>query len=128
MLAGEVPHRDFGELYTGSLTYAHALAFFIGGEDLLSLRAMLLVAFADCPEVYFLTGLPNPTSALFDFLDEPTRHSGRIRQLAADETVRVAVLTLFPDFSGPVPAEVSALLRRRFPYSERVGDYEVRWR
>lgn len=87
-----------------------------------------ILALPDCPEVYFLTGLPNPTSALFDFLEEPSRHSTRIRELAADETVRVAVLNLFPDFSGPIPAEVSALLQRRFPHSERVGDYEVRWR
>lgn len=42
---GELPHRDFQEVYTGLLGYMHAAALSLGGGDLLSLRVLLLVAF-----------------------------------------------------------------------------------
>jgi hypothetical protein len=43
VLAGEVPHRDFDELYTGALTYLNAAAFAVGGERLTVLRVPLLL-------------------------------------------------------------------------------------
>jgi hypothetical protein len=43
VLDGEVPHRDFDELYTGALTYLNAAAFAIGGERLTVLRVPLLL-------------------------------------------------------------------------------------
>lgn len=43
VLAGEVPHRDFDEPYTGLLTYLHAAAFAIGGIRLPVLRLPLLL-------------------------------------------------------------------------------------
>lgn len=46
LLAGQLPHRDFVDTYTGLLTAYHALAFAIGGHSLLTLRIALLVAFA----------------------------------------------------------------------------------
>jgi hypothetical protein len=47
VLQGEVPHRDFDEIYTGALTYVHAAAFAIGGIRLSVLRIpLLLVALA----------------------------------------------------------------------------------
>ena len=45
VVLGELPHRDFGELYTGGLTFLHATAFRIFGIDLLVPRLVLLVAF-----------------------------------------------------------------------------------
>ena len=44
VLAGELPHRDFDELYTGGLSAYHALAFALFGKSLLSLRWALLAA------------------------------------------------------------------------------------
>lgn len=44
VLHGEVPHRDFDDLYTGLLTYIHAAAFAIGGVRLSILRVPLLLA------------------------------------------------------------------------------------
>lgn len=41
VLLGEVPHRDFDELYTGGLTYLHSLAMRMFGTSLISLRFML---------------------------------------------------------------------------------------
>src|SRR5438128_1338236 len=45
VLQGEVPHRDFDELYSGGLSYLHALAFEALGTRLISLRYVLLFFF-----------------------------------------------------------------------------------
>jgi hypothetical protein len=42
VLAGEIPHRDFDDPYTGGLAYLHAVALKIFGVRLLSLRWLLL--------------------------------------------------------------------------------------
>jgi hypothetical protein len=53
VLAGEVPHRDFDEAYTGGLTYLHAAAFALLGVKLTSLRIVLLgFALAWVPVIY----------------------------------------------------------------------------
>jgi hypothetical protein len=52
-VACPLPHRDFGDAYTGLLTAYHAVAFAIGGHSLLTLRIALLVAFALWVPVYF---------------------------------------------------------------------------
>jgi hypothetical protein len=38
VLGGQLPHRDFADVYTGGLSLWHALAFRVGGVDLLTLR------------------------------------------------------------------------------------------
>ncbi len=43
VLSGELPHRDFDELYTGGLSYLHALAFAIWGVKMSSIRTMFLL-------------------------------------------------------------------------------------
>src|SRR4029453_7091374 len=40
VLAGQLPHRDFDEVYTGGLSYLHALAFKLGGVRSIVLRWM----------------------------------------------------------------------------------------
>ncbi len=45
VLRGQLPHRDFIEIYTGGLSYLHALAFELWGTNLVSLRLMLFVFF-----------------------------------------------------------------------------------
>jgi hypothetical protein len=55
ILAGELPHRDFEEVYTGGLGYLHALAFRVLGVRLFSLRLTLFVAFvAWVPAVFWI--------------------------------------------------------------------------
>jgi hypothetical protein len=55
VMAGELPHRDFDDPYTGGLTYLHALGLKILGVRLLSLRWLLFAAtLAWVPVVYFL--------------------------------------------------------------------------
>jgi hypothetical protein len=46
LLNGQLPHRDFTDLYTGGLTALHALAFRFFGVRMMVLRAVLLVAVA----------------------------------------------------------------------------------
>src|SRR5262245_37286509 len=65
VLAGELPHRDFDDPYTGGLSYAHALAFRLAGTNLVTLRWGLLVAFlAWVPAVYYVAScLVSPLTA-----------------------------------------------------------------
>lgn len=43
ILAGELPHRDFHEMYSGGLSYWHALLFWLFGEQLIVLRRALVI-------------------------------------------------------------------------------------
>jgi hypothetical protein len=45
VLSGEVPHRDFDDVYTGGLTYAHAAGMKLLGVNLRTPRLMLFAAF-----------------------------------------------------------------------------------
>jgi hypothetical protein len=55
VLLGEVPHRDFDEIYTGGLSYLNALAFRILGTNLASMRYMMYLFFlAWVPSLYYI--------------------------------------------------------------------------
>jgi hypothetical protein len=55
VLHGQVPYRDFIEVYTGGLTYLNALAFRLFGESLFSLRVPLFLFFLGwVPSVYWI--------------------------------------------------------------------------
>ncbi len=45
VLNGQLPHRDFVENYTGGLSFLHALAFRLGGTNLMSLRICVFLFF-----------------------------------------------------------------------------------
>jgi hypothetical protein len=87
-----------------------------------------MYAAPDCPEVYFLSGLRNPTPTLFDFLDDPAGRTERI--LNALEKHQVKVIAIFgkPAFSPPLAPDLRRVLAERFPESTTVGRFEVRWR
>ena len=53
----------------------------------------------DAPEVYFLSGVPNQTRTLFDFLDVTAGTVPLIERVRAAQATLV-VLNLQPDFSG----------------------------
>lgn len=67
ILAGELPHRDFDDPYTGGLGYLHAMAFLGFGVRILSLRILLfLAALAWMPAVFLLARrFVSPASAAF---------------------------------------------------------------
>jgi hypothetical protein len=55
VLHGELPHRDYTEIYTGGLAYLNALAFLFMGEDLAALRIVLYVFFLLWIPVFYWT-------------------------------------------------------------------------
>lgn len=65
VLQGQLPHRDFVELYTGGLSFLHALAFRVLGINLATLRYVLFGAFiAWIPAVYYVaTRFGSPLAA-----------------------------------------------------------------
>jgi hypothetical protein len=55
VMQGQLPHRDFAEIYTGGLSVLHALAFRVFGVSLLSLRICAFLFFlAWVPAVYYV--------------------------------------------------------------------------
>jgi hypothetical protein len=55
VLQGQLPHRDFAEIYTGGLSMIHALAFRAFGVNLMSLRICAFLFFlAWIPAVYYV--------------------------------------------------------------------------
>ena len=55
VLQGQLPHRDFAEIYTGGLSFIHALAFRALGVNLMSLRICVFLFFlAWLPAVYYV--------------------------------------------------------------------------
>ncbi len=65
VLDGEMPHRDFPEIYTGGLSYWNALAFRLFGIRLTSLRLILFLSFlAFVPAVFAIASrFGGPVSA-----------------------------------------------------------------
>jgi len=53
--SGQLPHRDYDEIYTGGLAYVDALAFRVFGENLVSPRiALFLVFLLWVPTVFYI--------------------------------------------------------------------------
>ncbi|MCG6986647.1 MAG: glycosyltransferase family 39 protein [Gemmatimonadetes bacterium] len=82
----------------------------------------------DAPEVYYLTGLPNPTPTLYEFLDATPPRVADLDTLFAAHDVRVVVLNRKPLFSAPAAADVVTWLYRTFPAGQDVGPFSVRWK
>ncbi|HEX5409138.1 MAG TPA: glycosyltransferase family 39 protein [Gemmatimonadaceae bacterium] len=91
-------------------------------------RSSYIYCTPDCPEVYFLAGLRNPTRTIFDFFDEPVDRTTRIMRTLAEHDVHVVSLNQNPEFSGPVPQDLESALEARFPQHSRIGNFIVRWR
>lgn len=82
----------------------------------------------DCPEVYFLSGLRNPTRTIFDFFDRPEGRTERVLEALDRHGVGVIALNRSPSFSPPPPLELTSSLVERYPQSTQIGRFEVRWR
>jgi hypothetical protein len=86
LLRGELPHRDFDDIYTGGLSYLNAGAFRLFGTTLLSMRVVLFVVFlAWVPVVYYLA-------------------SRFVAPLAAGGVTLLAVVWSLPNYSAPMPS------------------------
>ena len=84
--AGELPHRDFDEMYTGALSFLNALSFQIWGANSLSIRWMLFAWF-----VPFLASM----YWLFSELTKPVT-AGLLTLLAAAWSI--------PMYPAPMPS------------------------
>ena len=90
-------------------------------------RGEYIWASPDAPEVYFLSGLKNPTRTLFEVFDAHPSSPDLVMRTLASHGVNVVVLGT-PSFSPPISSDMYARLFARYPHEEYVGTYLVRWR
>ena len=81
----------------------------------------------DCPEIYFLSGLRNPTRSLFDFFDDETGRTARILSTLERHGVTAIVLNSAPQFTNGIAEDLVAELERRYPFGANIGKFQVRW-
>jgi hypothetical protein len=81
----------------------------------------------DAPEVYFLSGLRNPTPVFYDFFAEQEGRTSRILQILDREDVNVVVLNTALTFSPPPPPQLIEALEARYGSARMVGPFIVRW-
>jgi hypothetical protein len=82
----------------------------------------------DCPELYFLAGLRNPTRSFFDYFDDGAGRTPRILAALDRHAVTAVVINRGPQFSPVVAADLTAEIARRYPNAADVGKFQVRWR
>lgn len=91
-------------------------------------RSAYTYAGPDAPQVYFLSGLRNPTRTLFDFFDDPVARTQRILSTLNARGVTAVVINARGDFSGTMTTDLAASLEMRFPRHEQIGRFTLRWR
>ena len=82
----------------------------------------------DCPEVYFLSGLRNPTRVFFDFFNPEPEDGPWMNRLVDTASLHAVVINTAPTFSPRLDESALTVLGRRFPAAQRIGKFEVRWR
>ena len=87
-----------------------------------------IYAAPDCPEVYFLAGLRSPSRTYFDFSEDPLGQTERILGAIDHLKINVVAINSNPKHSSPMDAELRLALDQRFPHSEELDDFEVRWK
>ncbi|HWW85490.1 MAG TPA: hypothetical protein VNZ26_17965, partial [Vicinamibacterales bacterium] len=113
-----LPRAHLRVSWNEAWTYRRVIALIQG-----HLHGGQLAAGPDCPEVYFLAGLVNPSGALFDFFSAADGEDAT-RWSKAD----MIVVNHQPGFSPPPSDRLMATLRQEFTYGQRFGQFEVRWR
>jgi hypothetical protein len=86
VLQGQLPHRDFVEIYTGGLSFIHAAAFRVFGVNLLSLRI--------CVFLFFLAWVPAVYSVALRFTPP----------LTAGMVTLLAIAWSFPNYEAAMPS------------------------
>jgi len=88
-----------------------------------------IIAAPDCPEVYFLSGLTNPTPVLFDLLTDAQQYQRDMKSIIErSDFVKVVVINNNPYFSGEYLRILKPLVLPHFPYSQEIGRFTVYWR
>jgi hypothetical protein len=90
-------------------------------------RGEFTFAAPDAPEIYYLSGLRNPTRALFEFTEnfehDPVATLARLR----DRRVTAVVINQDPKFSAPLSGALQAALAREYPHAAPIGQFLLRW-
>jgi hypothetical protein len=82
----------------------------------------------DCPEIYFLAGLKNPTRTFFDFFDDTTAYTARTLRMLDEHDVTIIVMNRWPAFSPQFTDDLVTALMQRYPFATDIGPFHVRWR
>jgi hypothetical protein len=90
-------------------------------------RSEFTFAAPDAPEIYYLSGLRNPTRALFEFTEgiehDPVTTLVRLRERG----VTAVVINQDPKFSAPLSSALQSALAREYPRAALIGQFLVRW-
>jgi hypothetical protein len=88
-----------------------------------------ILAGPDCPEIYFLSALPNHTPFLFDFFERSAEYKNYVEGLLdRPEFIKVVVINDDPAFSTSHLAILRSLVSARFPQGRKFEKFEVFWR
>jgi Dolichyl-phosphate-mannose-protein mannosyltransferase len=87
----------------------------------------LIVAGPDCPEVYFLAGLKNPTPFILEFLDTRNYRAEVQKLLNQPGFIRAIVINNNPAFSSFARDELVPLANEHFMESRKIGSFQVYW-
>ncbi len=88
-----------------------------------------ILAGPDCPEVYFLAGLRNPTRAFFDSFQDFAAYQAELKNaIDRPDFIKVAVINREPEFSLDQFYFIESLVISRFPESKQIGTFTVYWR
>ena len=82
----------------------------------------------DTPEIYFLSGLRNPTRTFFEMFDDTTNANARVLRALDAHGVTAIVLNSQPPYSQQVKPEMVARLSVQYPNWRWVGPFQLRWR
>ena len=87
-----------------------------------------IYAAPECPEIYFLSGLRNPTRHIIDFLSDKETKPKDLAELLEAKGVEFVVINRDPYHSSKLDDNTVAVLQERFPQSVELGPFTARWR
>jgi hypothetical protein len=88
-----------------------------------------ILAGPDSPEIYFLSGLPNPTPIFFDFFHDANEYRELMRgEICQRSTIRVVVIKSSPLLSRYHSDILKSLVVGRFTHTRKFTSFEVFWR
>jgi hypothetical protein len=137
---GSLGFSDHSDEQTASLTLPRAGGLRISQSDATLYKELILfvqqhasggpiLASPDCPEVYFLSGLRNPTRTFFDSFQDVASYQVDLHSVIdRPNFIKVAVINDLPTFSGDRLPIIQSLVSSRFPESRRFGKFTVYWR
>jgi hypothetical protein len=81
----------------------------------------------DAPEIYFLSGLANPTPYLFEFFTRSDLERD-LAQALDSLGIDVVAINRAPQFTNRFSDDFMSRVERAYPHAETVGKFVVRWR